>query len=60
MNSIAANQGVSSWSPNYRRFELPWSTIEEEAKRFKKSLTWVMVTLLVLSVVIPFLPVSEV
>ena len=59
MSTLSAHTLDGAWGPNYRRYELPWSQHTEERQRLKKILKAVMVTLLVLSVVIPFLPVSE-
>lgn len=59
MTSITANY-YSTTEPNYRRYELPWSRIEEETERLRKILLGVLGVLLLLSVIIPFLPVAEI
>ncbi len=59
MTSVLANY-YSMRDPHYRRYELPWSRDVEEFTRFRKITLGVMVTLLVFSVVMPFLPVSEI
>ncbi|MEM7083316.1 MAG: TonB family protein [Pseudomonadota bacterium] len=57
--SVTANI-FSMRDPNYRRYDLPWTREAEEHTRLRKITTGVMGTLLVLSVVIPFLPVSDI
>ncbi len=59
MSAAVANY-FSMSDPNYRRFELPWTREAEEHTRLRKISLGVMGTLFVLSVVIPFLPVSDV
>ncbi len=59
MSTAAANY-YSMSDPNYRRFELPWTRDTEEYGRLRKISLGVMGALFVLSVVIPFLPVSDI
>ncbi|NNF15445.1 MAG: TonB family protein [Gammaproteobacteria bacterium] len=59
MTALAAGP-LGAGAPDYRRFELPWTRIEEEARRFRNALLGVMSVLLALSVIIPFLPASNV
>lgn len=46
--------------PLYRRFELPWSRDKEESRRLRRIALIVMGTLLLLSLVIPMLPVKNI
>ncbi len=43
----------------YRSFDLPWTVSEETERRFRKILTHSVLAALVLSIVMPFLPVTD-
>lgn len=59
MSAITANY-FSMRDPYFRKFELPWTREAEQHKRQRKITTAVMGALLVLSLVLPFLPVSDI
>ncbi len=59
MSAATANY-FSMSDPNYRRFDLPWTRETEEYTRLRKISLGVMGTLFVMSVIIPFLPVSDI
>lgn len=44
----------------YRDYQLPWSVSDDQEQKFRKILTITLVTLLVLSVIWPFLPTPQV
>jgi TonB family protein len=43
----------------YHSAELPWTTPEEERRRYRKILLWVLLSALILALIVPFLPVTE-
>ncbi len=50
---------MSIATTGYYRAELPWTISREEERRFRKILLWILLLFLVLSVVLPWLPVTE-
>lgn len=60
INPLVTKPPVTNAGPLYRRFELPWSQVEEESQRLRRIALIVMGTLLLLSLIIPMLPVQKI
>jgi TonB family protein len=54
---VSASQTIATGLPPlYRRYDLPWSPLEEMERRFKKILRSLAIVAAIFAVVIPFLP----
>ena len=50
---------MTPYTPYYREYDLPWASPEEDAQRFRKILLATLITLGLMMVIIPLLPVPE-